>query len=557
MNDRQQSNGPSQPGQYPPIQPAPGHQAPGRTSPGQMPPGPPPRSSGLRLGLGLALLALTLVPTLFAYILPTLRTLTMSFESGNFLSGTESVGGANFEHLFSDGDFFAGMLPVAVVALSTVVSGAVVASLVAWCLHLAGTGARMAARIVCGLAVVAFAPAALVVAWFLSTYDQGTFGDAGLLNWTGLISGVVFGSGVLVALAAFRGGDGPARPAATVVTAAGLTAFALTAAALQTFTFTYIVGFPTEPGMVPLYQVFFHGFTTGDFGYGAAEAVLLLAILAVLGIGAALLFILTRTRIEVTPGPGEPRAFRAGPGVPGILLLIAFAAGVVFNLLPWLTRMTGGPHGGSDATDIMVRTWGPPLITTGVALVAALAGAFAIGVLRPLGDGSRWLLLLFAPWLFVGSGPLVLANYEALVEADALSTFTALIPRAWIAVPALFVFTALFWGLEDRRRSATALGTPSAKANGAFAAAAWPLVALVGMVVWMVNANDTVWQAFTVDPDNPTAMIALFDSLNSFGVRDGGLGIGYPIVLLVVFAAAMVAAAVLYLPRVGVRVGRR
>ncbi len=340
------------------------------------------------------------------------------------------------------------------------------------------------------------------------------------------------------------------------MTAAGLTAFALTAAALQTFTFPYITGIPRPPDTSPLHQVFIDGFEYGDFGFAAAKALLLLVLLAVLGIGAALLFILTRTRIEVSPGPGEPRTFRAGAGIPGILLLVAFAAGAVFNLLPWLARMTGGPDTGADPTEVMIRTWGPPLITTAIALVAALAGGFAIGALRPLGDGSRWLLLLFAPWLFVGSGPLALADYEAVAEAGAIRTFAALVPRAWIAIPALFVFTALFWGLEDRRRSTTALGAPASKANGAFAAAAWPLVALVGMAVWMANANDTIRQVLFSDPEEPTATLAMMQPIWSLGGQDGGVGVGYPIVLLVVFAAAMVAAAIFYLPRVGISVGR-
>src|SRR5690606_7367896 len=111
----------------------------------------------------------------------------------------------------------------------------------------------MAARIVWGLAAIAFAPAAMAVAWVLEHMGSGTaFSDATIMEWAALISGVVFGSGVLVALAAFRGGAEPAKPAKAVVTAAGLTAFALTAASLQTFTFPYIGGVPSPPAATPL-----------------------------------------------------------------------------------------------------------------------------------------------------------------------------------------------------------------------------------------------------------------------------------------------------------------
>lgn len=529
------------PGQHPPYAP---------------PPQAPPANSGLRIGLGLGLLVLSLAATVVAYLLPTLRTIDLSLQSGNSLLGdAEPVGTENYSHAFGDSGFLQGFASVSSIAVGAVVAGAVMAPLVAWCLHNAGAGTRMAARIVWGVAVVAFAPAAMTVAWVVERMGSGGYQEATLLEWAALSSGVVFGAGVLVALAAFRGGAEATKPAKAVVTAAGLTALALAAASLQTFTFTYITGVPSPPGTTPLNHVFRDGFQLFDFGYAAAKATILLAVLAVLGLGAALLFILTRTRIEVSPGPGDPKPFRAGAGIAGILLLILFATGTVVNLLPWLTHLTTMPSATGvelNETELMIDTWLPPLITTGIAIVTALAGGFAIGALRPLGDGSRWLLLLFAPWLFVTSGPLSLAGYESLVEADAVFTFEGLVPRAWIAVPALFVFTALFWGLEDRRRSMTAFGAPASRANGAFAAAAWPLVALVTMVVWLVHAQDTAWQMVAGSRSVQT-MLQGISSLQSEGV---GVGLGYPLPLLALFAAAMVVAAVFYLPRVGIRVGR-
>jgi len=521
----------------------------------QYPPRTPPGNRGLRLGLGLGLLVLPLAALVVAYLLPTLRTIELSFQSGNpFSDEPASTDPENYSEIAGDVDFLQGFVSVSSLALGLVIAGAVIAPLVAWCLHSAGSGVRMAARIVWGLAAIAFAPAAMTVAWVLEHMGSGTaFSDATIMEWAALISGVVFGSGVLVALAAFRGGAEPAKPAKAVVTAAGLTAFALTAASLQTFTFPYIGGVPSPPAATPLSHVFRDGFQLFDSGRAAARSTVLLAILAVLGLGAALLFILTRTRIEVSPGPGRPRRFRAGAGIAGILLLILFAAGVLVNLLPWLTRLNGDSNAVYEEIDVVIETWGPPLITTGVALVTSLAGGFAIGALRPFGEHSRWLLLLFAPWLFVGSGPLAIAGHESLVEAEAMTTFTGLVPRAWIAVPALFVFTALFWGLEDRRRSMTAQGAPASKSNGSFAAAAWPLVALVGMVLWLVNANDMVWQMVA---GGATAVQAMLQVLYSFDSEVAGVGIGYPLALFGLFAAAMVAAAVFYLPRVGVKVGR-
>ncbi len=54
-----------------------------------------------------------------------------------------------------------------------------------------------------------------------------------------------------------------------------------------------------------------------------------------------------------------------------------------------------------------------PFLAALVILLLAALAAVAIGALRPLGRRSEWLLLPFAPWLFVGAGPLGIAWFSA------------------------------------------------------------------------------------------------------------------------------------------------
>ncbi|NED57537.1 sugar ABC transporter permease, partial [Micromonospora aurantiaca] len=63
-----------------------------------------------------------------------------------------------------------------------------------------------------------------------------------------------------------------------------------------------------------------------------------------------------------------------------------------------------------------------------VSVGAAFLGALGIGGLRPLGRRSEWLLLPFAPWLFVGIGPLSIAGFENVGTLDLINSFGALIP---------------------------------------------------------------------------------------------------------------------------------
>lgn len=525
--------------------------------PGATPTPPVAPSGGARAAIGWALLAVAFIALLLAYVLPTLGTIATSVTSADMFGDGEPVGGENYATALGDTAFIEGGVLAAVIALWTV-GGVAVAFLVAWCVHLAGRGVRAAARVTAALTAVAFAPAAWTVA--LVAAEVQHWADPGaaephVADWASWIKpavGVAFGIGLLVGLAAFRGGTGTGRRARTVLTAAGLTAFAAAAVGLQAFSFSSITGVqPTSP----LHQVFSTAFRNGASGLAAAMSVLLLIPLALLGVGAAILFITARVRIDVAPGPDEPRPFRAGPGIGALVLIALTAAGALTGLRPWLTRLTEGPTERFDAAAVIADTWGSALVTTVVALACAVAGGIAIGALRPLGDASRWLLLPFAPWLLVGTGPLALAHFEAVREAEQYGTFLALAPRAWIAVPALFLFTALFWGVEDRRRAAAAAG-PAAR--GALVRDAWPVAALIALAVLVANAQDSYWQAVAAPGDHVSAWAAMASGLAEFAAtgEQSGVAVGYPPALLVPFALAAAAAAVWALPKTAVRVGR-
>ncbi|MCD0443549.1 hypothetical protein LO763_07895 [Glycomyces sp. A-F 0318] len=533
-------------------------------------PAPPP--GGGQAALGWGLLAVAFIALLFAYVLPTVRTAAASTSSATFLSAGEFVGGENYANLLGDRAFTEGFAAAALLALGWAVGGGAVAFLVAWCVHLAGRGVRLAARITAVLAAVAFAPAAWSIASQAAHMESWSTGGAASQPswsaWTAIASGTVFGIGLLVGLAAFRGGAETGRRARTVLAAAGLTALALLAAGLQSFAYGVATAVQPASPNTHLYRI---AFLMADSGTAAAASVMLLAPLALLGIGAGLVVALARVRIDVPLGASrsgplqadlrsgsrEPHGFRPGPGVGAIALLGLFAAGALINLEPWLSRVADGPGASSGAVAAVANTWGSALVTTAVALASAFAGAFAIGVVRPLGDRSLWLLLPFSPWLFVGTGPLVLEHYEALIEAEGHGTFLGMAPRAWIAVPALFLLTALLWGVESRRREAVASGLSPEAARGAAVRAAWPLAALIGLGVLIANAQDTYWQLVTGTPDRASAWSAMAAPLTQYGAdAQVDVGIGYPLWLLVPFAAAAVCAAVWSLPKAGIRTGR-
>ncbi|GAA1665670.1 hypothetical protein GCM10009830_09070 [Glycomyces endophyticus] len=526
-----------------PLPPPPANQFP--------PPQVQPRSDAARAVGGFALLAVPVVALVLAYVLPTVRTVEFSRLQG-FLSGDlADAGGANYDRVLAEGELWDGVLRLIGPTGLLVLGGAVIAPFLALLVHQAGPAVRAVSRVAWVLAAITFTPAALTVAWLVERVVSERESEASLYDWPLLISGVVIGTGFLVSLAALRGGDG--KRAGTLATTASLTAIALAAAGLQTFAYGLISGLP-EDARLPVHQIY-DGVRAGmDVGYAGAVSVLLLGVLAVLGLGAAVLFAAARLRIDVDPAPAEPSKTRAGAAVLAFAVLVLALAAVGYFLLPWITRAGEVSEPAQDLWFTIRRTWGPPLVTTGVALTAAAAGGFAIGALRPLGDRSRWLLLLFAPWLFTGTGPLAAAHLEAVAGEGEWVVIGSFPPRAWIAVPLLFLFTALCWGLEDRRRALVAEGAARGAANGRFLAAALPFALLAALALLLVHVQDLVWNQLTYQ-DMFSAGVMVY-ALENLDFEHTGLTYGFPLPILIPYALTAVALAIWYLPRLAVRTGR-
>jgi hypothetical protein len=290
-----------------------------------------------------------------------------------------------------------------------------------------------------------------------------------------------------------------------------------------------------------------------------------------LGIGAALLVIFTGLRIELDPSgrpadqpPGVPGGggARVGAAVATCVGLVVVLAITGYGLWPWLSRLGQfGPDTGSVVVDVLVNTWLAPLLSTVVGVGLAAVAGFGIGWLRPLGRWSELLLLPFAPWLFVSVGPLVVAKYEVVRQAAWFDSFAALIPPVWLVIPALFLFTLLFKGLERRRSAPIAGGTAPSDATIRTVLAALPMLALVAGATWLIQAQSLLWP-LTVGVDvedvtGPTLLVRQLTLLYGVGGDQLGIGLVLPIPAIVIFAVALGLLQVLYLDRLALRVGRR
>ncbi|MEU4574957.1 sugar ABC transporter permease [Nonomuraea sp. NPDC023979] len=249
------------------------------------------------------------------------------------------------------------------------------------------------------------------------------------------------------------------------------------------------------------------------------------------------------------PGAGERRASPAAVAV-GVAALVVVAAVTLWLTWPWVAALfePGEERGLPPGLRTHLNTWVPALVGAVVSVGVAYLAALGIGGLRPLGRGSEWLLLPFAPWLFVGDGPLSIANWNTLRGLGLIDTFVALIPPLLVSVPALLVLTLLCKGLAaaNERDFLSGVLLPSL-----------PMAGILVLAVTFVNAQDLLWPLLAVqDPALATAPAVQAMALSQFAGGPAPAGLATPLVVVVLMLAAAVAAQLLYLDRLAVTTGR-
>ncbi|MEU1807769.1 sugar ABC transporter permease [Micromonospora aurantiaca (nom. illeg.)] len=533
------------------------------------PPTPPYRPAGALIGLALAVPAV--IAWVWSYVLPTLSTVTRSFQADGPRRSGESAGTANYEAAVTSG--FVGQVGFAVLlALIPLAVALLAAPLLAVLADRAGRVTRLVTRGVLALPLAAYAPVAVLLGMRAEGIEDGTLArdlQSPRLFLTSALAQMTFGLVVAVAttsyLSALRRREPGDRPAPAVLAVGGLLTLGVLATALQTYTAPALLtaGGPRGDSATPMFTAVQTTFRTMRLGVGSATSTLLLVLLGLLGLAAAGLIVATRLRIEFDGWRDRP-AVGAAESLPGrrplfaalVAVALLVVAGVtVWASLPWLRNSSSGTGrlpAAVETSTVLVNTWLPPLLSTLVAVgVAALAG-FGIGALRPLGRFSELLLVPFAPWLFVGVGPLAIAGYERTQESGQLGSFLGLVPPVWLSVPALFAFTLLFRGQHPRWRS-------GGDAGRTLLLPALPMLAVTALPTWLAHAQAPLWAMLVSrGPDRMTAPVLVQMLADRRFGADGGppLGLVLPLPLLVLFVLLFAALMVGYLERLAIRAGR-
>ncbi|MDG4834491.1 sugar ABC transporter permease [Solwaraspora sp. WMMD1047] len=516
-----------------------------------------------RMIVGLALLLPALIALVWSYLLPSLATLRRSFQDGNPTREPESVGTDNYRQLFEEG--LAGPVGFALLlALLPLLFALVAAPLLAVVADRAGPLARRVTRALLALPLAGYAPVALLVCWRAERLEPGSLADQprGTLIW--LVAAISFGLVVAVAttlfLSALRGRASAPATVAALATVGAVVGLGVIAVVLQSFTAPWLLtnGGPARSTTTPMLDVVNQGFRTFRFGLGSAWSVLLLVVLGLMGLLAVGLLVVSRARFEVlakekrSPTDGASRLISRVLLVPGLVLFVAFVGWVLW---PWLYRGSDGSSidTGVSLGTVLAYTWLPTFVAATLPVALAAAAGFGIGGLRPLGRWSELLLLPFAPWLFVGTGPLVLDGFLRAQEADRLSTFLGMVPPGWVSIPALVGFTLFFRGQRGSWRAGAGFGR-------SMVLPALPLLLLVVLATWLCHAQSLLWPlVVAVDPDTTpaTVTVARYAVQQPEGVAALARELILPLPIFFAFLVAFVLLQISYLDRLAFRVGAK
>lgn len=495
---------------------------------------------------------------LITLLLPTVLTAAFSLRAGELVGPSEFVGLDNYGRLLTDATFWPALGFTLSATILPLLVALVVAPLLAFALDRGGTVVRRAGRILLSLSLVAFSPAAVAVSW-LRGLQPDAGGLAALARQLGeaqsapgafrLIAaaatfGVVCALAVMAFLPALRGGT--VTPA--MLTVGVIVALATVAAGLQLFTLGLVLtgGGPMDSTQTLALLQYTYTFRAARLGMGASIATVTGVVLGVLGVAATVVAIVSRMRLTYDAGTVPRRASGAGVAV-GVVALAVAAAAILVTTWPWLSALLT-PGRTAAGPSVHLNTWLPALAGALVSVGVAYLAALGIGALRPLGRRSEWLLLPFAPWLFAGTGPLSIANWNTMRGLGLVDTFAALVPPLLVSVPALVVLTLLCKGLAERNTGDLLTGVvrPSL-----------PMAGILVVAVTLVNAQDLLWPLLVAQrTDLATAPVAQMTAAGQFEGAAVDAALATPLVAIVLALAAAVAAQLLYLDRLALTVGR-
>jgi ABC-type sugar transport system permease subunit len=521
-----------------------------------------PSSSGSRAAriiVGLVLVFPASIACFLSFLLPTLRTLSMSFQDVRFLSDSaEFIGMDNYAEL---GDLMrtgGGIGTTMLLLVVRVLAVAILPPLVALGVSRSARAMQLVTHLILSIPLALYAPLLTLAGWFLMFRPQ-IDGMQGILLVAEFLLTMTLATAVMLPayLAALRGSNRRAFGLLWV-----LSLLAIIAVTLQAFVMAYLMGSRSQTLMFMMYRL---GFVNMQMGAASAVSMVILIPVMLLGVAAALVIVLSGLVIRMLKR--EQTEGQNASMVLGMVMVLLALIVCGLSALPFGAQIGGVAEGAERLQDsfnflqALFVTLAPPLI--GVLLIQlplTYLAALGIGALRPFGRRSELLLLPFSPWLFVTAGPLALVSLLSAMDLDMVDTFIVLLPRFGLSIPMLFVLTLFFRGQVLQRE---ALPDEAKSGAGGFMQQvilpSLPLALLLAGVAVLIAAQSLLWPLIASrSPEQSTLPLWVARMIGQFGFDNTMLNtliLQAEIPMFLLFVIIIMVFQVFYLPRLMVATG--
>ncbi len=269
-------------------------------------------------------------------------------------------------------------------------------------------------------------------------------------------------------------------------------------------------------------------------GRGAALGLLIFVAAALCGLIACVLVLKSNLRLMIVSANTKPTRLSRWVKKTWLILVLVPLLALLAALLPAIMKLIpilGNPDGGLLSElqiglggvpfgKNLVDTWLVPLfIVLLIQLPVTYLMAVGIGILRPLGKASEWLLILFAPWLFVSTHLLSAEMFQVITKLNLqLSFFGKSFPYL-INIPMLFLLVLFFKG----QRSQAADRVDQVDFFKTYILPSWPLAA-IGCLGAILSIQESLLWPLTIGPNFSPMPVLYAQLLAEPGLSWQGVG---------------------------------
>jgi ABC-type sugar transport system permease subunit len=388
----------------------------------QIDPSNTPKTSVLRILLGLALVLPALGACIATELVPGIGLFLTSLTNSNGLNKGAYVGFANYSRLFSDASLGTAVGFTLLELLVNLLLVLIIPVLLAWAAQSMGRVVRVIARILYSVPMALYVHVAIAIVWpmlfspSMGLTQQSLLSNPATARLTFLAIdgiytlGLMCGLGLIFFLPAFQQPEdqGTRKWLKPLLVSWGVGLLTTAAFSIQSFTLNFGMtnGGPANSTLSLMLYSFHVSFVTMRFGYGSAISIAVMLVLGVLGIAATsilifnnLKFSLMERKATTVPAAGRPAGSSGLVILIIILVLVVSLPAILAEGGAFILAFARGQNypgaashmGGALAlAKVFVNTTLPAFVSSFVIqLPIAYLGALGIGAMRPLGKRSE------------------------------------------------------------------------------------------------------------------------------------------------------------------------